>query len=150
MTITREDSIVTQVAAKIAGDITTSTAGGATLEEALTNFTVAFSYVKDALFDAHVGNATSMVQAAFAGTTVETVPARSQTVTPNAPGTLKIAGTQHGELPVWLAAACAKDGVTEVWDNRDKAVGTNRPWFKQAGQGVQSSEAKGYWPPKGS
>lgn len=149
MTITKEDSIVTQVAAKIAGEIAAAVPAQ-DLTDALSNYEIAFQFVKDSLFNAHVGDATAAVQTAFAGTTVATAAAApvSQTVAPAAPGTLRIAGTQHGDLPAWLIKATLRDGVTEVWDNRDKAVGTNRPHFKQAG--VPSADAKGYWPPKGS
>lgn len=60
---------------------------------------------------------------------------------------------QDGDLPDWLVRACAKDGVTGVWDNRQKAKGTKQPWFKEAvsrgatGHG-KDGEPKAYWPPK--
>ena len=151
MSISKDDSIVTQVAAKIASELTVA-AGPSSLAEALSSWAMAFTDVRDALFEAHGNTITNSVQAAFAGTTVQTqqaplqssAPVPSQTVN----GDLQIQGTQHGDLPAWLIKATAKDGVVKVWDNRDKAVGTNRPWFKQAG--VDSADAKGYWPPKGS
>jgi len=145
MTITREDSIVTQVAAKIGSDLAVGVGGD--IDTMITNFVLAFDAAKEALFAAHQGDpvvaATAMVAAAFAPQAIAAAP-----VALTVAGSLRIAGTQHGDLPAWLLKGTAKDGVTEVWDNRDKAVGTNRPWFKQAG--VPSDQAKGYWPPKGS
>jgi|DEB0MinimDraft_6_1074348.scaffolds.fasta_scaffold59375_2 hypothetical protein len=63
---------------------------------------------------------------------------------------IEVAGAQHGPLPEWLIAACAKNSVTKVYDNRDTANATNnRPWFKAADG---SMNAKGqpfaFWPPK--
>lgn len=60
---------------------------------------------------------------------------------------------QDGDLPDWLVRACNKDGVTGVWDNRNKAKGTKQPWFKEAvARGAQGhgkdGEPKAYWPPK--
>ncbi len=34
-----------------------------------------------------------------------------------------------------------------VWDNRDKAVGTKRPWFKQA-DGEVGADPVAFWPPR--
>lgn len=63
---------------------------------------------------------------------------------------VEVSGAQHGPLPEWLVAACAKNKVTKVYDNRDTANATNnRPWFKAADG---SMNAKGqpfaFWPPK--
>lgn len=63
-------------------------------------------------------------------------------------------GDQQGPLPDWLVAACRRDGITAVWDNRAKATG-NQPHFKEAvprggtGSG-RDGEAKAFWPPKGN
>ncbi len=60
---------------------------------------------------------------------------------------------QQGDLPGWLVAACEKDGITAVWDNRAKAAGTKQPHFKEAvargatGHG-KDGEPKAYWPPR--
>jgi hypothetical protein len=150
-TITKEESIVTQVAAKIASEIAIATSTD--LMATLANFSIAFDAVKEVLFDAHgTGFATveGHLQAAFPGTTVETVPAASvQYQAPAAPsGNLQIAGKQHGPLPAWLATAAANAGVGKVWDNRDTAEGTKRPHFKQADQ-ANGAEPVAFWPPKG-
>lgn len=61
-------------------------------------------------------------------------------------------GDQQGDLPQWLLNACAKDGITAVWDNRSKASG-NQPVFKEAvprggtGHG-KDGEPKAFWAPK--
>lgn len=63
------------------------------------------------------------------------------------------ASDQDGPLDDWLIAACARDGVTAVWDNRRQAKGTKKPWYTEAvargavGQGKDGS-GKGYWPPR--
>jgi hypothetical protein len=64
-------------------------------------------------------------------------------------GTVRVKGTQHGELPSWLIEACAKDGVTEVYDNRadlSDPAKAKRPHFKATTGGT---DAKAYWPPRG-
>ena len=59
---------------------------------------------------------------------------------------------QEGDLPGWLISACARDGITAVWDNRRKATGT-QPLFKEAvargatGHG-KDGEPKAYWAPR--
>jgi hypothetical protein len=96
-----------------------------------------------------------LMQEAFPNSTVEEyapAPAKAMIATPppmSAKGSVEIAGKQHGDLPNWLITACQKAGVGRVWDNRDQAVGTKRPWFKQADT-VDGQEAVAFWPPKGS
>jgi hypothetical protein len=59
-------------------------------------------------------------------------------------GTVSIKGTTHGPVPEWLIKACKRDGVTEVWDNRDGlAENPKRPSFRA------TSGEKSYWPPRG-
>jgi hypothetical protein len=56
---------------------------------------------------------------------------------------VRVKGKQHGDIPAWLSAECAKKGVTEVWDNRDGlTVNPKRPWFKS----TTSNDA--FWAPK--
>lgn len=60
-------------------------------------------------------------------------------------GGVRVRGTQHGELPDWLASAAAEQGITEVYDNRDTlAENPKRPWFKCTSSGAP------IWPPKGT
>lgn len=147
--ISKDQSIVTQVAAKIAAELIVKT------EDTMKNVSewlTAFDAVNEALMNAH---ATELIRDAFPGTTE--VATKRATVTPNysAPqpksGTtdISVAGKQHGDLPNWLITACAKSGVSRVWDNRDTAVGTKRPWFKQA-DAPEGVEPAAFWPPKGT
>lgn len=148
--ISKDQSIVTQVAAKIAADLINKTDN---LDSILTDWEVAFNFVSEALMKAH---ATDMVKSAFPGATEVTAPntyskPASQFTVTTAPvtGDLAVAGKQHGDLPKWLLSACAKAGVGRVWDNRDTAIGTKRPWFKQA-DAPEGVEPAAFWPPKGN
>jgi hypothetical protein len=55
-----------------------------------------------------------------------------------------------GDVPAWLVNACAKDGITAVWDQRRTATG-RQPLFKEAvakgavGHGKDGTP-KGFWP----
>lgn len=57
----------------------------------------------------------------------------------------------HDPIPPWLTVACARDGVTAVFDNRLTVTG-NQPLFKEAARPPQghgkNGDAKGYWLPK--
>ena len=57
---------------------------------------------------------------------------------------ISVKGNQFGPLPDWLVLEAAQAGVSQVWDNRDKVVGTRRPWFKDV------NGDKAFWPPKGT
>lgn len=149
--IDKDSSIVTQVAAKIAGDIVNS---DTPLETALSDFSTAFAYVKSELFEAL---AIDLTVAAFNATVVSSAPASNTYQAPSAPtGELKVQGDQYGPLPTWLIDACRKSGVGKVWDNRggdngvlndDGTPKNKRPWFKQADQ-AKGAEPIAYWPPK--
>ena len=157
--ISKDQSIVTQVAAKIASELTCKTEAGGTLESIQSAFLSNFDFVNEVLQSAHgnsIEHGAQLVQEAFPDTTVEeyTPAPRKAMIAQSAPmmgakGSVEIAGKQHGDLPNWLITACQKAGVGRVWDNRDQAVGTKRPWFKQADT-VDGQEAVAFWPPKGS
>lgn len=142
MTINKDQSIVMQVAAKIAADLTPRT------DDVNTNivaFATAFEAVTDMLFTEHgftgepavtTEQAIANVQAAFPNATVQPEGTSGMTV--------RIKGKQHGPIPNWLVAQCAAKGVTEVWDNRDGlAANPKRPWFKS----TTTNDA--FWAPKG-
>ena len=58
---------------------------------------------------------------------------------------VRVKNDQQGPIPGWLISACKRDGVTEVYDNReDLAANPKRPWFKAV-----NDKEKAYWPPKG-
>jgi hypothetical protein len=158
----KDRSIVTQVAAKIAGELTPHALdNGPTSPEEVGNvFTRVFAVVLDAVFDGiaeteskHGGTVVARPQQsvleagkkvpqqvadAFPGTVVDEV------------GSVRIAGRSHGDIPSWLIAACQKNGTTAVFDNRDKVLGADgeplnkRPWFVDA-----DNRDLAYWPPKG-
>jgi len=152
-TISKDQSIITQVAAKIAADLTPKTDD---VNKNLADFLVAFDVTTDALLKAHGMNAitdeqqfVAVVQEAFPTATVMTdpTPAQMHTARPQAQSSagfsVRIKGTQHGPIPEWLPAACMAKGVTEVWDNRDRlADNPKRPWFKS------TSSEDAFWAPK--
>ena len=152
--ISKDQSIVTQVAAKIAAELIVKDTN--TMHN-ITEWLIAFDAVSEALNNAHGFNTEhgiEMLQQTFPNSTVEeAVEAPKPTFTkaaapqPMSSGTLVVAGKQHGDLPNWLVSACKKAGVGRVWDNRDQAVGTKRPWFKQA-DAVDGQEQAAFWPPK--
>jgi hypothetical protein len=142
----KDQSIITQVAAKIAADLTPPYDD---VNTRIASWLDAFDAVREALFNAH---AFGEMVATPATTYTQPVEQQVQMVTNAFPtatqtqgmvGSIRIKGSQHGPIPEWLVSACAKDGVTEVWDNRDGlAVNPKRPWFKA----VQGEQA--YWEPK--
>jgi len=143
--ISKDQAIIMQVAAKIAADLITKTEN---VEATLTDWEMAFNFVNDKL---QTANGMEIVKEAFPTAVESTAPVAENAVV-MAPTmkvtTVRVAGQQHGDLPQWLIAACQKAGVSKVWDNRDKAVGTKRPWFKQA-DAPEGAEPAAFWPPKG-
>ena len=137
----KDKAIITQVCAKIAADLTDKTKE---MDARLSEYAVLFSTIKDIVFDEIFGdtsaaqetttnNVVQMVQSSFAG---------SEAVSSG--GAVSIKGTTHGPIPEWLIKACKRDGVTEVWDNRDGlAENPKRPSFRA------TSGEKSYWPPRG-
>jgi hypothetical protein len=137
----KDKAIITQVCAKIAADLTDKTKE---MDARLSEYAVLFSTIKDIVFDEIFGdtsaaqetttnNVVQMVQSSFAG---------SEAVSSG--GSVSIKGTTHGPVPEWLIKACKRDGVTEVWDNRDGlAENPKRPSFRA------TSGEKSYWPPRG-
>lgn len=154
--ISKDQSIVTQVAAKIASELVLKTSD---VNDNIMNWVTAFDAVNEALQNAHgntIEHGAQLVQDAFPNTSTQEyapAPVKQMVAQPapmsNTKATVVVAGKQHGDLPNWLITACQKAGVGRVWDNRDQAVGTKRPWFKQADT-VDGAEAVAFWPPKGS
>ena len=142
----KDRSIIIQVAAKIASELTGNTSGMNT-EETVNRFTLLFVDIKDVMLDSIYG-ASAQVEAAVQ--TIESSFGEVTTVTPsNMPQEfaigVKVRGKQHGELPNWLVVECKKSGISEVFDNRDGlAQNAKRPWFKA------TAGDKAFWPPKGS
>ena len=137
----KDKAIITQVCAKIAADLTNKTEG---VDAKLGEFAVLFSSIKDIVFEEIFGD-TSAAQEAPTNNVVEMVQASfvgSEAV--SKVGAVSIKGTTHGPIPEWLIKACKRDGVNEVWDNRDGlAENPKRPSFRA------TSGEKSYWPPRG-
>jgi hypothetical protein len=147
MTISKDQSIIMQVAAKIAADLTHKS------NDTDANV-VAWAQAYDSVVEVMLNS-----QGLQASDTPAPVPAPSfqqvrdeqtltasfPTATPHSGGfDVRIKGKQHGPMPEWLAEACLSKGVTEVWDNRDGlAANPKRPWFKS----TNTNDA--FWPPRG-
>lgn len=145
MTVSKDQSIITQVAAKIAAELVAKT------DDTMTNignWVIAFEATTDALLSAHgmtkgqmpVADAEQSLADAFGATPVtQTAP----TMVSSGGFQVRIKGKQHGPIPQWLNDECAKVGVTEVWDNRDGlAANPKRPWFKAV------NGDKAFWEPR--
>lgn len=155
MTISKDHSIIIQVAAKIAADLTPKTDN---VMDNIGNFVTALEATADALLGMHGVRAYDEGGKYLLADLNDPTPATAPTVDtavntvmqafPNSTPVsfeVRIKGKQHGPIPAWLNAACAEKGVTEVWDNRDGlAANPKRPWFKA----VNGTEA--FWAPKGS
>jgi hypothetical protein len=162
----KDESIITQVAAKIAAELATSVKPD-NIELATADWAVAFEIVRDSIFNA-VGSAPApsqvpspvpshiadismqQVQDVFPTATMASAPQQYAQPAPTNMG-VQVKGTQHGELPDWLTAQCAAAGVTQVWDNRDGlAQNPKRPWFKAAdGTKNARGDDMAFWPPRG-
>lgn len=142
----KDQSIITQVAAKIAADLTPPHDD---VNTRIASWLDAFDAVREALFNAH-GDSIATAQNVAPTTTTSATPMQEQAMIQQAFPTaapasfeVRVKGKQHGPLPEWLITACQRDGVSEVWDNRDSiAANPKRPWFKA------TSGDKAYWQPR--
>lgn len=127
----KDKSIITQVAAKIASELSVNNTNIAV-------FADNFDAVKELLMNAIYGDSSAptdeeVLTAAFPQAAEQGF-------------TVRIKNDQQGPIPSWLISACKRDGVTEVYDNRaDLASNPKRPWFKAV-----NDKEKAYWPPKGA
>ena len=155
MTISKDQSIITQVAAKIAADLVPD---GGDITANIANWAVAFDAVLDGIMSAHsqpAGSATAqtpthsneVAQSDPMSTIQQAFPGAEQAPTNM---TVTVRGTQHGPLPEWLVTACVKAGVSAVFDNRDGlAVNPKRPHFKAAdGTKNAKGDDMAFWPPR--
>ena len=144
-TISKDQSIITQVAAKIAADLTPKTDD---IMTNIANWAIAFDATTEALLEEHgmttmtEPQATQAITEAFNATPVQETPAPAPQASTGG-FQVRIKGQQHGPVPAWLHTECAKVGVTEVWDNRDGlSANPKRPWFKAV------SGDKAFWEPR--
>jgi hypothetical protein len=158
MAISKDESIITQVAAKIAADLTPDSPD---VNARITDWVIAFDAVREAMFDAHsvtissgLNDPAAAVNSVFPNTQPAPQPQYAPAQQPQFAPTnmaVQVKGTQHGPLPDWLVAQCSAAGVTQVWDNRDGlAQNPKRPWFKAAdGTKNNRGEDMAFWPPRG-
>lgn len=153
----RDTSIQTQVSFKGAIDLCHDL--DLTTQEGQAEFIQVFSFLTDALIEGVRGQtgpdqqAAEIIRGNFPGTTtVQSNPNQQSYAQPPAyvqqpqqQFSLSIKGTQHGPIPDWLYEQAAAKGVTEVYDNRDRAQGTKRPHFRSTTGG---DDAPAFWPPR--
>lgn len=123
-------AIITQVAAKIASELTINKADLGLYAD---NFEAVTELLMGAIYGGAQATPEAMVAKAFPQATTTGF-------------TVSIKNDQQGPIPEWLISSCQRDGVTEVYDNRaDLAANPKRPWFKAV-----NDKEKAYWPPKGA
>ncbi len=145
--ISKDESIVTQVAAKIASELTGATQTDGTAEAIQSTYLSHFDFVRELLVGTH-GFAPQGAPAQ-AQRNISNVVAEFGAGYESAGGSLQVKGIQHGPLPAWLVDACVKAGVTSVFDNRDTATAENRrPLFKAAdGTNGPKGQPMAFWAP---
>lgn len=145
--VSKDQSIVMQVAAKIAADLTPKSES---VDANIVAFATAYDAVCEIILSSQGLNTAPAPQGAPTMTESQATeaikavfPEASVATTPTSGFTVRIKGKQHGPIPEWLITECAAKGVTEVWDNRDGlAVNPRRPWFKS----TTTNDA--FWEPK--
>jgi hypothetical protein len=150
--ISKDESIITQVVAKIASELTTVTQTDGSAEGVQSAYLSHFDFVREVVFSAHSMNISSGSSNSIEQELIEkfnATPAQpTSTMTAPSAG-ITIKGTAHGPIPQWLIDQCAKAGVTAVYDNRDTANAENRrPLFKAAdGTTNGKGQPMAFWPP---
>lgn len=154
--ISKDESIVTQVAAKIASDLTNTTQlEDRSISSVQSAYLQHYDFVVELMKSTHGWDTTSTAPAmpvSVGNTTEANAIANIQQAFPTATEQvgIQVKGTQHGPLPAWLSNACRKAGVTAVFDNRDTANAENRrPLFKAAdGTTDKNGKPVAFWAPK--
>lgn len=149
--ISKDESIITQVVAKIASELTGVTQTDGTSESIQATYLSHFDFVREVVFGAHniQSNMTTATTNANAITEAEIIQTFNATPVSSGNGGIQIVGAQHGPIPSWLVEQCARNGVTKVFDNRDTANAENRrPLFKAAdGKTNAKGQPLAFWPP---
>lgn len=157
--ISKDESIVTQVAAKIASDLTNTTQlEDRSVASVQSAYLQHYDFVVEVLRDTHgfsnnTGNPVATQTPVAINVSPETIAIQNvQQAFPSAyeSSGIVVKGAQHGPLPAWLTDACRKAGVTAVYDNRDTANAENRrPLFKAAdGKTNAKGQPVAFWAPK--
>ena len=149
--VSKDQSIIMQVAAKIASELTPKTGD---LSSNIMAFTEAYDAVCEIILTSQGFGVPSTTETAPPAPSVDEQLLIQQSFPQATPlptsstatsFTVRIKGKQHGPIPEWLNDACAVKGVTEVWDNRDSIAGNpKRPWFKS----TTGNDA--FWAPRGN
>lgn len=145
--VSKDQSIIMQVAAKIAADLTPKSDD---VNSNIAMFADAYDAVCEIMLNSQGVNVAPqpITQSTTSATPAQTdeqilMQAFPQATQSSIGFTVTIKGKQHGPLPEWLHEACLAKGVTEVWDNRDGLqANPKRPWFKS------TSGSDAFWPPK--
>lgn len=154
--ISKDESIVTQVAAKIASELTTHTQSDGSVADVQATYLAHFDFVVDLMKSTHGWDSNTssapVMEVSNGNTTMANAIANVQQAFQSAEPQLglQVKGAQHGPLPAWLGNACRKAGVTSVFDNRDTANAENRrPLFKAAdGTTDKNGKPVAFWAPK--
>lgn len=146
--ISKDESIVTQVAAKIASELTSATQTDGTAEAIQSTYLSHFDFVRELLVGTHGFGATP-APSPNTQTNIDHAISEFGGGYESAGSALVVKGIQHGPLPAWLVDACVKAGVTAVFDNRDTATPENRrPLFKSAdGKTNAKGQPMAFWAP---
>ena len=150
--ISKDESIVTQVAAKIASELTCKTDCDGNLENIQQAYLQHFDFVRELLVSTHgFGEVVAVTNSPKVSTETNRINdiAESFDAGYTQGSGVQIKGKQHGPIPAWLVTACAKANVTTVYDNRDTSTAENRrPLFKAVDGNM---DAKGqplaFWAP---
>jgi len=147
--ISKDESIITQVVAKIASELTSATQTDGSPEGIQSAYLSHFDFVREVVFSAHGVGASQVSQETNAVEEIKNAFGGAVTEVPASNTGLVIKGAQHGPIPAWLTDACAKAGVTAVYDNRDTANAENRrPLFKAAdGTTNGKGQPMAFWAP---
>lgn len=152
--VSKDQSIIMQVAAKIASELTPK---GEDVNANIVAFNEAYEAVCEIILTSQGLSNTQTVtqqptQSAPMAQPAPQVPQATDEqlftqafpeAKPTSGFTVRIKGKQHGPIPEWLNEQCAMKGVTEVWDNRDGLqANPKRPWFKS----TTTNDA--FWAPK--
>lgn len=147
--ISKDESIVTQVAAKIASELTSATITDGSEATIQATYLSHFDFVRELLVGTHGFTGNAGVASSTAQSNIDNAVATFNAGYESAGSGLQVKGIQHGPLPEWLVKACAKAGVTAVYDNRDTATPENRrPLFKSAdGSTNDKGQPIPFWAP---
>lgn len=145
--ISKDESIVTQVSAKIASELTGITQTDGTEASIQATYLSHFDFVRELLVGTHGFAPSPMGNTAQQN--IDHAVATFDASYESAGSALQVKGIQHGPLPEWLVKACAQAGVTSVYDNRDTATAENRrPLFKAAdGKTNAKGQPMAFWAP---